>query len=332
MYICITHADSPLGKRVLSLLEQTELIDEDDRLLLVTQLPQSLKFKGKYLQARPLSEEDFNELDIVVNTSDDFTQQILLHLSPDTYVIDLTSHLTQSDYTTLVDLSILDTLKIDQIKTILPLSHIITSALTSAIQPILKATHKASQVIEHIVVSTYQAISDKGQQAMQALDKERKHDELHLNEAPQFFEQYIYSNVIPNIGAFLPSLDTTEEMQIITETKQMLALPRHTDLSITCMLVPIKLGHIISVTILIQQEISEKQFEDIKKTLKSSEHILLIEKESSITPKDTIGYNQLILSRLRKSNRTISFVITYDNLTFRAHSALELVRKLMGES
>lgn len=356
MKLCITHADSPLGKRVLALLEQSSIFDEDDSLLMAVALPQMMKFKGRYTQARPLCEDDFAELDIIINTSDEFTQQILLHLSPDTYVVDLTGHLTQSEYTTLVDLSMIDDMKIDKIKTILPISHIVTSSLTVVMKQITgsmecmndkKSISKSSdknvsqQKVENIIISTYQAISDEGQKAMQALDREKKHDEMHINEGPQFFDQYIYSNVIPSVGAFLPSLDTTEEMQIISEIKQLLSLNmkhdiNHIDLSeigvsVTCMRVPMKIGHVISVTVVMKNDVNDKQFEDMKKMLKISKHVMLVEKEVSITPKDSIGHNQVIVSRFRRNGRILSFVITYDNMTFRAYIALEVIGKLMGD-
>ncbi len=184
-----------------------------------------------------------------------------------------------------------------------------------------------------------------GQKAMQALDRERKHDEMHINEAPQFFEQYIYSNVIPSAGAFLPNLDTTEEMQIIAETKQLLGwsdkgvgasvsagtnVGASVGMSITCVRVPIKIGHVISVTMLMKHDVSDKQFEEMKKMMKVSRYVVLLEKASNMTPKDSIGYNQIIVSRLRKCGRAVSFVITYDNMTYRAYTALEVVEKLMG--
>ncbi len=322
MKICITHADSPLAQRLLALLEQSDLFDTDDTLILACSLPHNIRFGKKNLQARPLTSEDFAELDLILNTSDVFTQQVLLNLSPDTYVIDLTGHLTQSKYTTLVDLAILDQIKIDSIKTILPLTHIIASGLTVSLKPILKTCD-----IEYIAVSTYQAVSDAGKEAMMAIDKERKHDDLHLHENPQYFEQYIYSNIIPSVGTFLSTLDTTEEEQIKKEVKQILKLEKKdVEMSVTCMRVPMKIGHVISVNLLLVKEVS---LDVIKKALHASELILLVDKPVNITPKDSIGHQKIIMSRLRINGRAISFVLTYDNLTYKASSALEIAKKIL---
>jgi hypothetical protein len=103
--------------------------------------------------------------------------------------------------------------------------HSVTIQVSLALAPL-----HAAATLKRVVVSTYQAISDGGRQAVQEFDQQLR-DLLNFRPAQaDIFPHQVAFNCLPQCGDFLDNAYTQDEMALILETRKLLGLP---DLPIT---------------------------------------------------------------------------------------------------
>lgn len=112
------------------------------------------------------------------------------------------------------------------------------------------------------VVSTYQAASGAGQQAMNALVGDLREilapgDELAPSpgRARAFFGHELAFNLVPQIGAFDEDGVSVEEKKIRLEARKILEAPE-LELDVTCVRVPVLRSHSESVTVETEQDVT----------------------------------------------------------------------------
>jgi aspartate-semialdehyde dehydrogenase len=113
----------------------------------------------------------------------------------------------------------------------------------------LKPLHDFAQ-IKRIVVSTYQAVSGAGAEAVCELE-----DQLAGKKTVKKFPHQIAHNLIPQIDVFTDNFYTKEEMKMVNETRKMFHDPK-IQVSATCVRVPVKNGHSESVNIETKKKIT----------------------------------------------------------------------------
>jgi aspartate-semialdehyde dehydrogenase len=106
----------------------------------------------------------------------------------------------------------------------------------------LKPLHDFAK-IKRIVVSTYQAVSGAGAEAVAELE-----DQLAGKNTVKKFPHRIAHNLIPQIDVFTDNFYTKEEMKMVNETRKMFH-DNKIQVSATCVRVPVKNGHSESVNI-----------------------------------------------------------------------------------
>lgn len=144
--------------------------------------------------------------------------------------------------------------------------------------------------LKQIVYSTYQAVSGAGKLALQ--------DMLTTNpEKLKKLNYVIKNNVIPCIGNIDNNYYSTEENKMIFETKKILG-DNDIKISATCVRVPVKNGHSISINFVTKKATSINK---IKKLLLHSQGVKFLEKSLPM-PIDASGQNLVIVGRLRKDN------------------------------
>lgn len=110
----------------------------------------------------------------------------------------------------------------------------------------LKPVHDAYRV-RRVVVSTYQAVSGTGKDAIDELNDQAK-DYVNNNLVSySVYPHQILFNVIPHIDTFLHSGYTKEEMKMVNETQKILG--RNIDVTATAVRIPVFRGHSESVNI-----------------------------------------------------------------------------------
>lgn len=126
----------------------------------------------------------------------------------------------------------------------------------------LKPLHAAAG-IERLAVSTYQAVSGAGQEAVVQLEREAR---ALMNgvepEAPHAVPYRIAFNLVPQIGAFLPGGYTEEEQAIADEARRILG-DATLRASATAVRVPVFYGHSWSVNLRTRRKLSADEARDL---------------------------------------------------------------------
>ena len=168
-----------------------------------------------------------------------------------------------------------------------------TIQMVVALQAIERLSH-----IRRVHVSTYQAASGAGAQAMKELQNQYR--QLLHGEEPtveKFAYQLAY-NVIPHIDVFTDNGYTKEEMKMYNETRKIM----HSDVKVsaTCVRVPSLRAHSESVWVETERPVS---VEEAKKAFASSKGcVLMDEPEKKIYPMPLFlsGKDEVFIGRVRK--------------------------------
>ncbi len=193
---------------------------------------------------------------------------------------------------------------------------IIANPNCSTIQMVvaLKPLHDLAK-IKRIVVSTYQAVSGAGKEAMDELYTSTKkiYENQHLESKK--FSRRIAFNVIPQIDVFMEDGSTKEEWKMKVETKKIFDC--NIEVEATCVRVPVFNAHSESVNVEFENPIS---VEEAKKALSKFDGILLIDNPSEmqfVTPIEASAKDPVFVSRVRKDTSIkngLSLWVVADNL------------------
>ncbi len=169
--------------------------------------------------------------------------------------------------------------------------------------------------IKRAVVSTYQAVSGAGKAASDELYNQTKSVISSGEVVSDVFSKQIAFNVIPSIGNFYGSGVSEEEDKISSEICKI--LKTDVKIAVTCVRVPVFIGHGMSVACEFTKEISDEMayqaFDDF-------EGILTLDRRDEnvvATPLDSQGEDAVFVSRVRKDCTTkngLMFWAVADNL------------------
>jgi len=188
----------------------------------------------------------------------------------------------------------------------------------------LKPLHDAAR-IKRVVVATYQSVSGAGKEGMDELWDQTKGVFVLGPSEPHVFPKQIAFNVIPFIGAFGDDGYTDEEAKMWKETHRI--LDPAIALTVTCVRVPVMVGHSEAVNIEFHEALDEDDARDI---LREAPGIMVIDKRDStgyITPKEIQGEFPVYVSRIRRDptvKHGLSMWVVADNL--RKGAALNAVQ------
>jgi len=170
--------------------------------------------------------------------------------------------------------------------------------------------------IERMVISTYQAVSGAGKEAMDELNAQVS-ALYNQREAPtEIFGKQIAFNVLPAIGTFNDDGDTDEELKMRNESRKMLHLP-DLRVSCTCVRVPVYNGHSIAVNLQLRSALSAEKARAI---LRESPGILLVDDPALNMypmPIDANGQDATLVGRIRRDTSVehgLSLFCCADNL------------------
>lgn len=152
--------------------------------------------------------------------------------------------------------------------------------------------------IKRVVVSTYQAVSGAGKEAMDELFNHTK--KIYENEflKPVHFKKPIPFNVIPQIDIPMEDGSYKEEWKMVQETKKI--LDKDIEVSATCVRVPVFACHSESVNVEFESSITAEQARD---ALSDAEGVLVLDKPEEYiyaVPRDCAGQDEVYVSRIRK--------------------------------
>ncbi|MEO5339692.1 MAG: aspartate-semialdehyde dehydrogenase [Magnetococcus sp. MYC-9] len=204
---------------------------------------------------------------------------------------------------------------------------IIANPNCSTIQMVvaLKPLHDAA-TIRRVVVSTYQAVSGAGKEAMDELfEQTRAVYATTLRVPPKKFSKEIAFNLIPHIDVFLDNGYTKEEMKMVHETKKI--LDPSIRLTATAVRVPVFNGHSEAVTIETERPLSPVEAREL---LAKAPGVEVVDDPSQLlymTPREAAGKDAVYVSRIRVDESVengLNFWVVADNL--RKGAALNAVQ------
>ena len=203
---------------------------------------------------------------------------------------------------------------------------IIANPNCSTIQMVvaLKPLHDLAR-IKRIVVSTYQAVSGAGREAMDELFSQTR--AIYVNDpiTKERFTKQIAFNVIPHIDAFMDDGSTKEEWKMVVETKKILG--RDIAVVAICVRVPVFISHSEAINVEFEHAIDEKTARD---ALKKAPGVTVIDRrvdEGYVTPVEVAGEDNVYVSRIRRDTTVkhgLSLWVVGDNL--RKGAALNAVQ------
>ncbi|MDQ2859486.1 MAG: aspartate-semialdehyde dehydrogenase [Pseudomonadota bacterium] len=188
----------------------------------------------------------------------------------------------------------------------------------------LKPLHDAAR-IKRVVVATYQSVSGIGKEGMDELWDQTKGIFVLGPSEPHVFPKQIAFNVIPYCGDFRDDGYTDEEHKMRDETHKI--LDPAIALTVTCVRVPVMVGHSEAVNVEFHDPLDEDEARDI---LREAPGLMVIDKRDAtgyMTPKEAQGEFAVYVSRIRADptvEHGLSMWVVADNL--RKGAALNAVQ------
>jgi len=196
-----------------------------------------------------------------------------------------------------------------------------TIQLVVAINPI----HQRVK-IKKLVISTYQAVSGTGKEAIRELTEQSRQLLSRQKTTKKVYPHQIAFNLLPHIGDFLPNGYTEEEMKLVNETRKIME-DESIAITATCVRVPVFNSHSEAVTLETEEKIS---VEEVRKILSWAPGVMVEDspdQEIYPLPIKAAGRDEVFVGRIREdlsSPNGINMWIVADNL--RKGAALNAVQ------
>jgi aspartate-semialdehyde dehydrogenase len=179
----------------------------------------------------------------------------------------------------------------------------------------LKPLHDAAR-IKRVVVTTFQAVSGTGKEAMDELLEESQELLSFQEPTPKVYPYQIAFNCLPHIDDFLPSGYTKEEMKMLHETRKIMG-DDSIRVTATTVRVPVYVGHSESVNIETEKKLSANEARAI---LCEAPGVLLYDDPAHKIypmPIDAAGKDDVYVGRVREDESVpngLNLWIVADNL------------------
>ena len=205
-----------------------------------------------------------------------------------------------------------------------------TIQLVVAINPLHQITR-----IKRLVISTYQAVSGTGREAIEELKNQIQQWLKREEIKKEVYPHQIAFNLLPHIGEFLTNGYTEEELKLVSETKKIMEDDRIA-VTATCVRVPVFIGHSEAVTVEMEKELSVPQ---VKKILSRAPGVIL--QDDSVAhlyplPLEAAGKDEVFVGRIRKDESIkngVNLWIVADNLRKGAAlNTIQIAELLIKES
>jgi aspartate-semialdehyde dehydrogenase len=322
--VAVVGATGAVGREMLNILEEVEFpVDAMHAIASRKSLGVEIGWKAGVVKCEDIEQFDFSRVDVVLmSVSGAFSKawaERIAQAGP--IVIDNSSAWRMDPDVPLVVPEVnADAIDIARRKGIVANPNCSTAQLVVALKPL----HDAAR-IKRVVVATYQSVSGAGKEGMDELWNQTKGVFVLGPSEPQVFSKQIAFNVIPAIGEFRDDGYTDEEAKMWEETHKM--LDPDIALTVTCVRVPVMVGHGEAVTIEFHEPLDEDDARDI---LRDAPGIMVIDKREAtgfMTPKEAQGEFAVYVSRIRRDptvEHGLAMWVVSDNL--RKGAALNAVQ------
>ncbi|RLL45366.1 aspartate-semialdehyde dehydrogenase [Oceanobacillus piezotolerans] len=319
--IAVVGATGAVGGKIVKLLEDKNLpVDTLKLLSSKRSAGKTLSFKGQSVTVEEATPESFEGIDIALFSAGG---SISKELAPEAVkrgavVVDNTSAFRMDENVPLVVPEV-NPEDIQKHNGIIANPNCSTIQMVVALKPILD-----KYGLGRVIVSTYQAVSGAGANAVIELEEQSKQylnkQEMEANLLPVKGDKKHYPiafNALPQIDVFQENGYTFEEMKMINETKKIMHLPE-LPVAATCVRLPFFTSHAESVYIEVEKEGVTVQ--DIQAELAGFDGIELQDDPSNQvypTPLSAANKEEVFVGRIRKdldNDKGFHLWIVSDNL------------------
>ncbi len=322
--VAVVGATGNVGREMLNILEEVNFpIDEIHAVASRKSIGREVSYGDRILKCVDVETFDFGRVDLVLmSVSGAFSKEWSPKIAAKgPYVIDNSSAWRMDpDVPLIVPEVNPEAADLARKKGIIANPNCSTVQLVVALKPLHDAVR-----IKRVVVSTYQSVSGAGKAGMDELWDQTKAIYMLGPTEPKKFPKQIAFNVIPFIGEFKDDGYTDEEQKMWKETHKM--LDPNIRLTVTCVRVPVMVGHSEAVNIEFDGPLSEEDARDI---LREAPGVQVIDKRDDtgyMTPKEAQGEFAVYVSRIREDHsqpNTLNMWVVSDNL--RKGAALNAVQ------
>lgn len=313
--VAVLGATGMVGKVMMQVLEQRNFPVEKFLPLASSRTAgSSVEFKGQKYEVVEANESVFNGVDIVLSSAGAKVSEKLARpaAKAGAVVIDNTSFFRMDPDIPLVVPEVNGHV-LKNHKGIIANPNCSTAQMVMALKPIYDAVG-----IERLVISTYQAVSGWGKEAVDLL-----HNQIAAIEkgekVPQdksIFAYQIAFNCIPQIDKFEENGYTKEELKMVNETRKILE-DLNIQVTATCIRVPVMVGHSESVNIKTKKKISVAEVRSLLSKFPTVKILDEPSKQVYPTPLDCEGKDETFVGRIREDisqENGLEMWIVSDNL------------------
>ena len=311
MNFAIIGASGNVGRKTIEILEKSKISFKD--LYLVASKKSAgkkIKFREKEIEIENLENYDFSKAQITIFAAgSDIAKEWAPKAAKKTIVIDNSSFFRMQKNIPLVVPEV-NPEALDKHENIIANPNCSTVQMVLALKP-LHDEYK----IKRVIVSTYQAVSGAGKDAMDELFDQTKNFLDKKNIVSKNFTKQIAFNLIPHIDVFDKDGYTKEELKMTNETKKI--LDEKIEVTATCVRVPVRTGHSESINIEFEKAFD---LENIIKKLDNAPGCKVVDGKKDgeyITPLEAENDYTTYISRIRKDNtnpKAINIWVVSDNL------------------
>ena len=311
MNFAIIGASGNVCRKTIEILEKSKIPFKDLYLVASKKSEgKKIKFREREIEIENLENYDFSKAQITIFAAgSDIAKDWAPKAAKKTIVIDNSSFFRMQKNIPLVVPEV-NPEALDKHENIIANPNCSTMQMVLALKP-LHDEYK----IKRVIVSTYQAVSGAGKEAMDELFDQTKSFLDKKNIVSKNFTKQIAFNLIPHIDVFDKDGYTKEELKMTNETKKI--LDEKIEVTATCVRVPVRTGHSESMNIEFEKAFD---LENIIKKLDNAPGCKVVDGRKDgeyITPLEAENDYTTYISRIRKDNtnsKAINIWVVSDNL------------------
>ena len=300
--VAILGATGAVGQEFLNLIEERNFPFADLKMLASKRSAgKKIQFMGKEYTVEEATVDSFKDVDIALFAGGSASKEFApAAVKAGAVVIDNSSTFRMDPQVPLVVPEV-NPEAIAQHKGIIANPNCSTIIMVMALKPLYDIAK-----IKRVVVSTYQAVSGGGKEAMAELEQQvadivaGKPVTANILPGAALKKHYqIAFNLLPQIDVFKENLYTKEEMKMIDETKKIMS-DNDMRITATTIRVPVYRSHAESVNVEFADEVS---VEAARKALEAFPGVEVVDNPDEQLypqPLETSGKNDVAVGRLRK--------------------------------
>lgn len=297
-HVAVAGATGAVGNEMIQILEEQEFPVASLKLLASSRsVGKTLDFRGESLHVEELREDSFEGVDIALFSAGAAASRQFAPAAAESgcVVIDNSSGWRMDPEVPLVVPEVNPHAIADyRNKGIIANPNCSTIQMVVVLKPIYDAAG-----IERVVVSTYQAVSGTGKNAIEELTEQTKNLLTFQAVTAEVYPHRIAFNCFPHIGSFLENGYTEEEMKMVHETHKIMEAP-NIRLSATTVRIPVFYGHSEAVNIQTERKLSAKE---ARVLLFQAPGIRVMDNPDERIypmPSEAAGINETLVGRIRE--------------------------------